>query len=56
MNKKHYTAVVSFTVQPEKLHEVIHGINECVQRYTDSGTEFTLIAQEDDEDFDAKQL
>jgi hypothetical protein len=46
MTKTHFTAVVSFTVDPEYLHEIIHHVNECIQNYADHGTEFTLIAQE----------
>lgn len=48
MNKKHYTAVVSFSVAPDKLHNLIEHITDCVKENTEHATEITIVSQEDD--------
>lgn len=45
--EKHYTAIITFTAQPEQLHTIIADVNKCVQNTAESATEITIIAQED---------
>lgn len=48
MTTKHYTAIVTFAVEPEKLADVISAVNDCIQKNAASGTEITLIAQDEE--------
>lgn len=48
MNRKHYTAVVSFTVSPDKLHSVLASTKECIKMNAEHVTDIDIIAQDDD--------
>jgi hypothetical protein len=48
MDKKHYTAVVSFSVAPDKLDSLIEHISDCVKENTDHATDIAIISQEDE--------
>lgn len=46
MTTTHYTAIVTFAAEPEKLADIIAAVNSCIQEKASSGTEITIIAQD----------
>lgn len=46
MTTTHYTAIVTFAAEPDKLADIIASVNSCIQENAASGTEITIIAQD----------